>query len=335
MGYVSGNRDESAIPRADLIDRARPRAHVDAGQWAHGLRRHNRRSWPPARLGTLWSLTPRVVESSRWLRRKGPGPSGRGPPTCLGGTPMRPLGCDQRAILQKFSSPQDQSVAKQYISDLRAGKFDVIENDLAANLRTPQTHATLVRMAAMLPAGAPTSATLIGAQTLYTPDGVRTNTTFEYRWGGRWFVCNVAILKSKTHTTIVGFNVDPEKSSIEDQTRFTLTGKSALQYAILTGAIAAFTVSVYALVACIRARGLARKWLWIIFVIVGFGRLSINWTTGAVGFQLLYINLFSAGAFAPLYGPWTIAMAAPVGALVFLWRRWRGELTRAAAGPRE
>lgn len=250
-----------------------------------------------------------------------------------GGLPMRHfivvlsalllLGCSQQQMLQKFSTPADQAVAEAYISDLQARRFDAIEKDLDPSIKTPDVHATLVRMAGFFPAGAPTSIKLVGAHRMYSPAGVQTSTSFEYRWGDKWLLCSIAIQKTKTTITILGFNINPEKESLEDQTRFTLAGKSPAQYAILAGAVLAFSLTLYALVICIRTRGLRRKWLWILFILVGFGLLSANWTTGEVGYQLVYITLFSAGAFAPLYGPWTITMSAPVGAMVFLWRRWQ------------
>jgi hypothetical protein len=241
------------------------------------------------------------------------------------------LGCNQQQMLEKFSTPSDQALAKAYIADLQASKFDVIENNLDPSIKTPGVQDTLVRMAGLLPAGPPTSVKLVGAQKLISPAGSQTNTTFEYQWGGKWVLCNVAIQKSATAETIVGLNVYPEKASLQDQVRFTLEGKSPAQYVILVGAVLALGVTLFALVACVRTKGLRRKWLWILFIIFGFGLLSTNWATGAVNYQLLYVSLFSAGAFAPFYGPWTISVSAPVGAILFLLRRRR--LTPEPASP--
>lgn len=231
------------------------------------------------------------------------------------------LGCSQQQMLEKFSTPTDQAQAKGYISDLQAGKLDVIESKLDQSIKTPGFHDTLIRMARLLPLGPPTSVKLVGAHKLFSPAGTQTNTTLEYQWGDRWFLCNVAIQKSATAQTIVGLHVYPQKTSLEEQVRFTLAGKSPAQYVILAGAILALGLTLFALVACIRTKGLRRKWLWILFIIVGFGMLSTNWATGAVNYQLLYVSLFSASAFAQFYGPWTISMSAPVGAIVFLLRR--------------
>jgi hypothetical protein len=179
----------------------------------------------------------------------------------------------------------------------------------------------LVAAAEILPEGPPTSVKLVGAQRFTYPSFTRVTTTFEYQWGDKWFLCNVTIKKSATAQTILGMHVNLQKTSLKAQTKFTLKGKSASQYAILAGAILAFCLTAFALVDCIRMKGIRRKWLWVIFIIVGFGLLSVNWSTGVVSFKLLSVSLFSAGYFAPLYGPWTISMSAPVGAIIFLLRR--------------
>ncbi len=231
------------------------------------------------------------------------------------------FGCSQQKVLEKFSTRADQTLAKSYVVDLQEGKFDIIESNLDPSIKTPRMRDTLARMASLLPAGPPTSVKLVGAQRLFSPSGTRTNTTLEYQWDNKWVLYSVAIQKSATVQTIVGLNVYPQKSSLEDQVQFTLMGKSPAQYAILAFAIFAFILTLAALLACIRTKGLRRKWVWILAIIFGFGMLSTNWVTGAVNYQLLYVSLFSAGAFAPLYGPWTISVSVPVGAIAFLLRR--------------
>ncbi len=69
-----------------------------------------------------------------------------------------------------------------------------------------------------------------------------------------------------------------------------------------------------------------RKWLWIVFIPFGFGRLSFNWTTGRVLFNPLSVHFQLLGAAAVkhgLYAPWIISISVPLGAIVFLIRRKR------------
>jgi drug/metabolite transporter (DMT)-like permease len=115
--------------------------------------------------------------------------------------------------------------------------------------------------------------------------------------------------------------------SLESKNRFTLVGKSTIQYAVLVTAIAAVLITIYSLIVCAKTKLSRRKWLWVLFILVGFGKIAVNWATGEWGVAPFSVQLFSASAFAPLYGPWTIAASIPVGAIAFLiYKRSRLEL---------
>ena len=228
------------------------------------------------------------------------------------------LGCSQEDLLQKFSSPEDQATAKNYVDLLRARNFDEIESALDPSIRSENIRETMTRMADLMPTEAPSSIKLVGAQTFYAPGAKTINTTLEYGFGDKWMLANVALREQQGAKSIVGFNVYPMTQSLEAQNRFTLAGKSAVQYTILVAAIAAFLVTLYSLVVCARTKLPRRKWLWVIFILVGFGKVTVDWTTGQWSVAPLVVQLFSASATAPLYGPWAIAVSLPLGALFFL-----------------
>jgi hypothetical protein len=148
------------------------------------------------------------------------------------------------------------------------------------------------------------------------------NTTFEYDFCGKWLLANVAVRDRQGIKTVVGFNVNPMTRSLESQNRFTLTGKTTAQYTVLLAAIAAALVTLCSLIICAKAKLPKRKWVWVLFILVGFGKVAVNWTSGEWGIAPLSVQLFSASAFAPFYGPWTIAASLPIGAIAFLiyWR---------------
>jgi hypothetical protein len=53
----------------------------------------------------------------------------------------------------------------------------------------------------------------------------------------------------------------------------------------------------------------------------GFGKIMVNWTTGAWDFMIFSAQLFSASAGAAYFGPWIITVSLPMGAVFFLSRR--------------
>ena len=231
--------------------------------------------------------------------------------------------CSQADVLAKFASPQDQALAKSYIDQLRQHRYEDIEFAMDPSFAGPSLHATLVRMATSFPQGEPTSVTLVGAHRMQMSDSSTVNLTFEYGFSGRWLVTNVAVRRQGNLTTIIGFHVAPQPASLEEQNKFTLRGKSTVQYCVLflTTILPLFTL--YALVICIRTKFRGRKWPWVLFVLFGVGKLWVNWTTGQWGFAPLSVQLFSASAAAQFYGPWMLAISLPLGAILFLLRRER------------
>jgi hypothetical protein len=100
-----------------------------------------------------------------------------------------------------------------------------------------------------------------------------------------------------------------------------LAGKNLLQYVTLSFAILIPIFTLYVLVLCIRTKMEKRKWLWIIFIIIGIGKFTVNWTTAQWQFAPLSFQFFGASAFAPMYSAWLISISLPLGAIVFLIRR--------------
>ena len=89
-----------------------------------------------------------------------------------------------------------------------------------------------------------------------------------------------------------------------------------MQYAILCAAIGAALISLYALVLCIRTKLPGRKWPWVVFILLGIGKVWVNWKTGEQGVTPLSVQLFSASSFSAMY--WIVSASVPLGALAFL-----------------
>ena len=231
-------------------------------------------------------------------------------------------GCNPEEMIKKVASEEDQQVATECINALREKRFDAIENALADGLKGPETRATLESMAKILPAGKPDSIKLIGANISADASGARTSDiAYQYTFGDRHFMVNCATTTEERTRQIVALNVRQLEISIDEQAGFSLKGKSVAQFALLCAAVACLGITLFALVLCILDKNLQRKWLWIIFIVLGFGQLSVNWNSGAWDSSLVYVMLFSASAVSRGYGGWVISIALPVGAAVYLIRR--------------
>lgn len=232
-------------------------------------------------------------------------------------------GCDREAMLQKFASEEDRKFATQCIDTLRAGKLDEIEQQLDASLRTAETHAVLVRIIELLPKEEPSAVKLVGAQLQVGTQGRDSNLTYQYSYGERHFLINCAIRTKDSGRVIFGLNVHGLDASIEQQQEFGLAGKTPLQYAVLLGVVVALVLTLVALIRCVMEKELRRKWLWVLFIIVGIGQFSVNWHDGNWVFSPVYLMLFSASAVSYGYGGFELSVALPLGAIVYLVRRSR------------
>ncbi len=233
--------------------------------------------------------------------------------------------CDMDALVKSMTPPAEEELAKTYIGLLRERKFDLIERDLDDSIKTPNIRETFARMASAVPAGEPTSMKLVGFQR-FTQAGLRAsftnyNVTFEYQFGDKWMLINVATRDENGRRSIVGFNVTPLRDSLENLNRFTFSGKTPLHYAVLVAACIVPIFIIVTLVVCIRTPVAKRRWMWIMFILAGLGKFSLNWTTGQWSFQPVSLQLLGAGFFAAAYGPLMISTSLPVGAIVFLIRR--------------
>jgi hypothetical protein len=89
-------------------------------------------------------------------------------------------------------------------------------------------------------------------------------------------------------------------------------------YAFLALALAVAALVLYALYRCARSR-VPRKKRWLLFIALGVGAVSLNWTNGALNFRVLHLHLLGASLIKQgPYGPWMVSVGFPLGALLFL-----------------
>ena len=223
--------------------------------------------------------------------------------------------------MKSFGSSADEMVAAQYMDLLRDHRHAQIEKDVDPSLRKANLHDVPVAMAAVIPAQPPLSMKIVGANVFKSPSVCKTNYTFEYQYPDRWLLISVATQKKDGMFTLVGFSAYQLKGSLEHMNRFTVAGKSPLQYLVLAAAVLIPLFCVYALVLCAVTPMPRRKWLWIIFILLGVSSFSVNCTTGQWGFKPLSFLLLGPGCSRPLYGAWMISVSVPLGAIWFLLRR--------------
>jgi hypothetical protein len=174
----------------------------------------------------------------------------------------------------------------------------------------------------------------VDSQVVYGRDGSLSSITVEYEFeplavtingvseiSGNWLIAQVVIQTKGGVKTIAGLHVMPSSKSFEEINEFTLANKGLSQYAGLCIAIGVAAFSLYAFVLCARTRLGKKKWLWLVLILIGVFRLTVNWTTGEWSVTPLIIQVPPVICLSTLYGPWMVQIAVPLGAIAFLlWR---------------
>lgn len=231
-------------------------------------------------------------------------------------------GCDQQAMFEKFVPQQEAAIAKRLLSQLAAKDYESIQKQLDPSIKSPSIQGALAQMAALFPAGEPKTTSVVGAHTSKTSGRTVYDLTFEYEYSGYWLLANVVLQRSNEQVTVLGLHVNPMQQSLKHLNRFTFEGKGILHYVVLAIAIAVPVFILYVLVLCFRAPIPKRKWLWLLFVALGFVQFSLNWTNGAFGMQPISFLLLGAGYVqAGPFAPFILKFSIPIGAIVFLAKR--------------
>lgn len=232
------------------------------------------------------------------------------------------MGCSSNISATHSASPEDRLLAVQSIEDVREGDLAAIRRTFAPDFAA-QIASELPKLQAALPTGAPRLVDL-NTQVSVSSDGpTSTNAvlTFAVDSNMAHAFIRVGILRAGQRISVTEFVVQPLPASIDTLSAFTLQDKTPVQYAFLTLAALCLLTMMVALVALLRSPGVKRRWLWGLGIIIGFGKFSIDWYSGAVSVQMAAIQLFGAGVARSGIEPWHVAFGIPIVAILFLARR--------------
>lgn len=232
--------------------------------------------------------------------------------------------CSYEQISEKLIPKEESEIAKEYLSKLRNKDYSAIKSSMHSELISQVNDELLEKMNGLFRTGEPISTTIIGSHVNVINGQWQGNFTFEYQFESGWNVANAAILKVDHGYEIIGLNVHKTNMSQKELNEFKLTGKSILQYFVLVCAVIVPIFILVTLFVCARTPIQQKKWLWIIFVLMGLGALQVNWTDGTYSVKLLSAYLLGASAMSA--GPsasWLLSASFPLGAMMF-WIKRKG-----------
>lgn len=232
--------------------------------------------------------------------------------------------CSYEDMAAKFIPEEESGWAEDYILKLRDRDFEYVKSKLSEELRPKVTDDLLLNMVSHFRSGELISTDIIGSQ-VHVFNGVwQGNFTFEIQSSDGWNLANAAFKKVNGEPEVIGLNVYRTEASQKEINAFTFSEKSVIHFVVLALAILIPIFILVTTVVCIRTPIKKRKWLWVIFILLGVSAIQLNWTTGQFGVQLISIHLFgSAATSAGPYAPWFISASIPLGAIIFWFRRKR------------
>lgn len=227
-----------------------------------------------------------------------------------------------------LDSREEVQFSKQFIALVQEQDFSAIEARLNPQTNTPDAKSVISQLATAYLNEKPQDIAVTGYHVFSTTGAEgsleRYDVTLEYQLPTKWLLAEIVLDRRDGKLTVAGFHIYPLPESLEVTNRFTLRDKPITDYVVLAIAIFDPILIVYTLVLCWRTPILKRKWLWIIFVLLGVVQFTVNWTTGALTVNLVSIQLLGAGFFrGSVYAPVFLSVSVPVGAIVFLIRRHR------------
>lgn len=212
--------------------------------------------------------------------------------------------------------------AKHFYELLRQRQDDQILQSFDPSSDKDSLRSNLGKVFAVVPQEEPIGVDTLGATGECKASGVCTKLIIlEYKYPDRWILFRLTVSNQSGNYAITNLYVEPESMPLESMSRFTLRGKGFEHYAIVLATFLSVGIAIYTLVLCIRTPIRKRKWLWIIIIILGIGKIGIEWVSGELWHKVLYVSILPAGWGFDSESPFVYA-SIPAGAILFLlWRR--------------
>ena len=243
--------------------------------------------------------------------------------------------CDWAALVERTAPQGTVEFAKSYIALFRQRDFATIEKKIDPAVHEPDLAGKLARMAALLPDEDPKTVALVAWRKIYANGQSTTRLEFQYEFASAWALVVMVLKPEGTDFLVRTVTFTRLADSLQNLNRFTLSNKPVASYLFLAYTIATAILMIYAAVAAYRTPIPKRKWLWIVFVLIGFCGVTLNWTTGQFTINPISAHLLGVFLAADTYSPVLLTASLPLGAIVFLSRRnrWRAANVPAAAAP--
>lgn len=233
------------------------------------------------------------------------------------------FGCSPQYFIRKITPPEDDKFARELISNLQKKNLDFIISNFDKSKLGEHPKEVLSKLYEYIDKQKPKNIELIGCNIFSSSSKRRSNLTYQIEFPDSWYTANIVIDTVGDSKKACGFHFNKIPDSLERLNSFGFKNKGIKNYIILLLTLLVPLLIIASLILCVKST-IKKKWLWIIFILCGIGKLGINWTTGQILFNPLSINIQLCGSacFKPgIYAPWVISTSFPLGAIIFLFKR--------------
>jgi hypothetical protein len=227
------------------------------------------------------------------------------------------------------SAPDARALNEPYL-DLAAGREDALVGRLADGVDRETARAQFQQLRQYIPA-APESSSRLLRWTSSFGGGQQLFGIHEREYPDHVVRVETTLVRSASSEAwrVQGLHVRVAQRAELAANAFTLNGKPAGFLAFIA-AVALIPLVLWATALCaLFWKNLKHRWLWVLFICIGAGQVSMNGATGAIGVMPISIQLFGSGATwsGSAFEPWIFSLSLPVGALVF-WVTRLGQSAR-------
>ena len=244
-------------------------------------------------------------------------------------------GCDFRQKLNS-ANPETKQLAENVFQQLRHHQYDSIKPQLDSSIDASTVQQNLEELSTHIPDEDPVSVRTITTSKFCTVNrGCMIHLVLEYQYHSQWMLADISTHEQDGVRLISGLHAKSEPASLQAQNQFTWSGKTPLHFIFLGICLFVILFDLWILIRCIRTKVPGRKWLWILFIVVGILRVSLNWTSGELSYRLLWLSFPIAGSSQSLFDAMYFYFSIPIGAIAFLFYedKWKedAELAKIAA----
>jgi hypothetical protein len=219
--------------------------------------------------------------------------------------------------------PQKQlEFTKKYLEVIRNNQLDSLQKVLGSNLVGVIDESVLESLTIYFPPQEnPINVIIVGSNNIEYGDSSTTEITLQYEFRDSFVLGDLFLISKNDKISIAGIHITPIPESVETANKFTFENRSFIHYLFLVLGTISTIFILFSFVICLKSK-IKKKWLWVLFILFGFGRVMLNWTTGKIAFSIISFQFLGFGVTAAgLYAPWIVSLSFPFGAVIFLFKK--------------